>query len=170
MSIPASTHYSRSAGFSLVELVITILLIGILSTVLLINVTAKAQHSVSVQADQFRRNLSHLQLLAISQSARLRLTVTSGNYSVCLASLNASCTMGNAIFDPATGNKFSVDLTDPVTFTQGTNDYYFDTLGRPVLAGSSLKTDTSSFTLSGGGRSVNVSVTPITGFAQTAYS
>lgn len=160
----------RSTGFTLVELIIAIILMGILSAIVMININAPAQHSVTTQADQLRRDLSHMQLLAISQGVRLKLTVTSGNYSVCLASAG-TCSVTNAINDPATGQNFSVNLTDPVTFTQGVGDYYFDSLGRPVLAasGAALSSGTSPFTLSGSGRSVTVSVLPITGFAQTTY-
>ena len=165
---------NRERGFSLIELVITIVVIGILSAVVMINIGAKAQHSVTVQADEFRRNLSHIQLLAISQGVRLKLTVASGSYTVA-ACPTAAC--GVAVTDPATGQNFSVPLTDDVQFTAGVanSPYYFDTIGRPVAgaSGAALVTDPTklSFSLNGVGRATDVTVTmlPITGFAQTAY-
>lgn len=160
-------------GFTLIELVITIIVLGILSAVVLTNINAKAQHSVTAQADEFRRNLSHLQLLAISQGGRLQLSVGSGGYSVCTAA-TATCDTASAINDPATGAPFSFALTDGAAFTSGTGTYYFDSLGRPVAAatGAALVTGTISFNLNGVGRAtdVTVSVRPITGFAQTAYN
>jgi MSHA pilin protein MshC len=161
----------RSGGFTLVELVIVMIVIAIMSAIVMAQVGADTKHSVTTQADQLRRNLSHLQLLAISQGARLKLTVTSGGYSVCAAS-TTNCTLAAAITDPATGQRFSVDVAiDGVSFSQGAGDYYFDSLGRPVSAasGPTLKPDMSIFTLSGGGRSVTVTVLPVTGFAQTTY-
>lgn len=176
------THVARYGGIALIELVITILVVGILSAVLLINVGAKAQHSVTTQADEFRRALSHLQLLAISQGIRLKLRVAPANYSVCLAA-TTTCDAAGAINDPATGAAFSIVLTDGAQFTQcGTAppcagaDFYFDSLGRPVAAatGSTLVTDPTllSFKLNNVGRTADVTVTvlPITGFAQTVYN
>ena len=167
----------RSAGFTLVELIIAIILIGILSAIVMTRINAKAQHSVTTQADQLRRNLSHIQLLAISQGARLKLAVAAGNYSVCPAlTVDAECpgnNATNAIGDPATGEKFSVNLTDGVVFTQPPGYYHFDSLGRPVsgATGATLVLGTSTFRLNGVDRNTPVIVTvlPITGFAQTSY-
>ncbi len=167
---------NRARGFTLIELVITIVILGIISAVVMINFGAKAQHSVTAQADEFRRNLSHLQLLAISQGARLKLTVAPTSYSVCLAALTGTCDANSAIIDPATGARFSVPLVDGAQFTSipGNGSYYFDTLGRPVQAatGSLLVEGTTIFNLNGVGRAAPVTVTvlPITGFAQTAYN
>lgn len=168
----------HSHGFSLVELIIVIVVLGILAATVVLSLGAKAQHSVTTQADQFRRNLSHLQLLAISQGVRLMLTVETNGYSVCNAvPVTANCNLANptnAIDDPATGAKFSVALKDGVQFTSGTGSYYFDTLGRPVQAatGSLLVAGDTPFNLNGVSRptAVTVTVLPITGFARTNYN
>jgi hypothetical protein len=133
------------------------------------DISARAQHSVTTQADQFRRNLSHLQLLAISRGARLRLTVAAGGggYSVATCATSA-CTTRSALVDPATGLNFSVTLTDGVTLSPAGNILDFDSMGRPQ-SGGSLITATRSYTLTGSGRSVSVTVLPVTGFARTSY-
>jgi MSHA pilin protein MshC len=166
-----STTQRRSGGFTLIEFVITTIVIGILSAVVMIGVSARTGHRANVQADEFRRNLSRLQLLAISQGTRLKLTVTSSNYSVyCLANIPGICTIGSLIKDPVTQELFSVNLTDGINFSAGLGSYYFDSLGRPVAAatGASLVTGTSTFSLNdaAGKVTVNVTLTPITGFAQ----
>ena len=159
-------------GATLIELVITMVVVGILSAVVVANLDASAKHSVTTQADEFRRALSHLQLLAMNQGSRLKLSVTSSAYSVCAAA-TSPCNASSAITDTATGNAFSTTLVDGASFISGTGDYFFDSLGRPVTAatGASLITATSTFALNGVGRATAVTVTvlPITGFAQTAY-
>jgi prepilin-type N-terminal cleavage/methylation domain-containing protein len=173
----------RSGGFSFIELIVTIVMMGVLSAVAVTSISAKAQHSVTVQADQFRSDLSHLQLLAISQGVRLKLTVasTATGYSVyCAVDVTLPCPPSTAtpITDPATGAPFSVTLTDGVRFltgtgTSGPGNYYFDSLGRPVSTATTaaLVTGTTTFSLNGVGRAtaVDVTVLPITGFAQTNY-
>lgn len=159
-------------GFTLVEFVVTIVLIGILSAAVMISTKAKAQHSVTVQADQLRRDLSHLQLIAISQGVRLQIAAPTngGSYSVC-AAVASPCNSGAAIADPVTREAFSVTLTDGVTFSLG-GTLYFDSLGRPVQSaagGALLLTGESSLTLAGSSRSVSVAVLPVTGLARTSY-
>lgn len=168
----SSAHVVRSSGFSLIELIIMIVVTGILSAVLLINISAQGQHSVNVQADMFRRDLSHLQLLAISKGLRLRLSVnaTGNNYTVYSCAIS-DCNTVNVMIDPATGSDFSIDLTDGVTLAPVSATLDFDSLGRPVSGTSLILVDPAkNFTLSGSGRDVSVAVQPITGFAHnTTY-
>lgn len=160
-----------ASGFTLIELVVTFVILGILSAVVILNFGAKTQHGVITQANELRRNLSHIQLLAISQGVRLQLRVEGGGYSVCLATQSCSYLIpGNAITDPATGDKFNVTLSD-ASFTLGTGLHYFDTLGRPVSSATvspALVTTPVKFTLSGGEQTASVTVLPVTGFAQAS--
>lgn len=157
-------HHILRNGFTIVEFVIVMLIIGILSTVVALQFSAQGKHSVTVQADQFRRDLSHLQLIAISQSKRLKLSTASGGYTAAVCTTSA-CGATTALTDPVTGVPFSVTLTDGVALAPaGTLD--FDSLGRPQTGGS-LVTATQTYTFSVTGRSVSVTVLPITGFAQT---
>lgn len=165
-TIMPTNYPNPSSGFTLVEFIVTIIVIGILSAVVLTNLNTVAQHSVITQADEFRRNLSHIQLMAISQGQRLRLSVNAGGTSYSVVSCNTSaCTATSAVTDPATGqNPFSVTLTDGVTIAPTSSTLDFDSLGRPQ-SGGSLITGTKTYTLSGSGQSAFVGVLPITGFA-----
>ncbi len=162
---------NRERGFTLIELIITIVLIGILSVVTILSFQATNQHSVTVQADKLRRDLSHLQLLAISGMGRLQMTVTTNSYTICAAL--TTCNAASAIIDTSTGMSFSATLTDGATFISSPGNYYFDSLGRPVTnaTSSTLLSTTSIFQLNGVSRDnpVTVTVLPITGFAQTSY-
>ena len=165
-TMPSTSQFSNS-GYSLVELVITIIVIGILAAVVLPNMDALGQHRVNTQADEFRRNLSHIQLMAISQSQRLRLTINAAgtNYSV-FSCANAACAAPVAVIDPNTGAIFSVNLTNGVTLAPVNNNLDFDSLGRPQAGGALIAAiPARAYTLSGSGRNVTVSVLPITGFA-----
>ena len=142
-------------GFSLIELVIVVVVVSILAATVAISFNSSKQHGVTVQADEFRRNLSSIQLLAISQGKRLRLSVASGDYTVKCH--DAACTsLGAVVMGPVT-------LTD-ATITASTLD--FDTLGRPLSDGSLINT-ARTYTLSGSGNCVKVTVLPITGFASS---
>jgi MSHA pilin protein MshC len=159
----------RSNGYSLIELVITIIVIGILSAVVGGNISAKDQHNLTTLADELRRNLSHVQLMAISKSTRLRLTVDAAGKTYTVFSCNnADCTVPTTLIDPATGANFIVDITkdDPsAKFTSGAgSNLDFDSLGRPQQV-KNLITAAFTYTISSSGRSVSVSVLPITGFA-----
>ncbi len=159
-------------GFTLIELLIMIVIIGVLSAAGILNFNAQNQHSVTVQADELRRDLSHLQLLAISGNGRLKLTVAANSYAICTATVT-NCIAAKAIIDTSTGEPFSATLTDGATFISGSGDYYFDGLGRPVInaTSSTLVAAKSSFQLNGvsRGNPVTVTVLPITGFAETSY-
>lgn len=153
-------------GFTLTELVITIILIGIMSAVVINNINAKARHGVTTQSDIFRRDLSRIQLMAISQGKRLRLSVGLGGYTVYECPDAACASPVTVATDTSTGQPFVVTLTDAAFTASSTLE--FDSLGRPQ-SGGSLVTVVRSYTLSGNGRSVSVTVLPITGFAQTSY-
>ncbi len=165
MSIKYQTLYN---GFTLLEFVIIILLIGILSATVSLKLSAPGQYSVTTQADAFRRDLSHIQLLAISTDQRLHLSVNTQGYTVATCKTSA-CLATNPLTDPATGQNFSVTLTDGVTFSSAST-LDFDSLGRPQSGGNLIATNPArTYTLSGSGRDVLVKVLPITGFAQTSY-
>lgn len=160
-------------GFTLIELVITIVILGILATVVMLNFGAKTQHGVITQANELRRNLSHIQLLAISQGNRLKLTVTQTGYSVYCAVVTPTCTStATPITDPVTGAQFTVTLKD-ARFTAPAT-LYLDTLGRPVANATDtapLTSPITAFTLeepTGGGQTASVTVLPVTGFAQAS--
>jgi MSHA pilin protein MshC len=156
----------RCAGLTLIELVIVMVLVSALAAGAVVLYSSVTRHSVLVQADKLRRDLAHVQLLAISQSSRLRLAVAGGtSYGVTyLACPTGSCTVNGAVTDPATAQSFTVTASTNVTISPTTASIDFDSLGRPLSSGT-LMTASKNFVVTGSSRSATVTVAPLTGFA-----
>jgi MSHA pilin protein MshC len=175
MPLPISCCKRHSCnGVTLVELIIVMIVMGILTAVAVTSISAKKAYSVNTQADQLRRDLSHIQLLANSWGVALRLTASSTGYTVTCRSTSTGtpCTsLGATPVDPATGANFQVTFSDGVTMTwspSASSTVDFDSLGRPISGTSLLITNpVRTYTLSGNGRSENVYLRPIAGFAET---
>jgi MSHA pilin protein MshC len=160
---------ARCAGLTLVELVLVMVLISGVSAVVVTQISSYTKHKALVQADQLRRDVAHMQLLAISQSARMRLTVSGGSsYSVTYqACPTGTCTVGNTVTDPATAQAFTVTASTNVTISPTTATLEFDSLGRPLSSGA-LSTASQNLVVTGASRSATVTVAPLTGFATLA--
>jgi prepilin-type N-terminal cleavage/methylation domain-containing protein len=159
-------------GLTLVELIIVMIVIGILAAVSVTSIAAKNTYSVNTQADQMRRDLSHIQLLASSWGVALRFAASSTGYAVTCRSTNTGTpctTLGGQPIDPATGNSFGVTFTDGVTMTFTCNTVDFDSMGRPISGTALITTNPAcTYILSRNGRSVSVFLRPLGGFAETS--
>jgi MSHA pilin protein MshC len=138
-----TTPSSQQTGFTLLELVAVLLLLGILSTSLFLRWSPGAS-TLNAQADQLARTLRHAQSLALAQGRSLRFAVQSATaYAI---------TDGAATITDPQGAVQSYTLANGVTLTG--SDLDFD----------SLIATAQSWTLSGAGATANVSVSPLTGF------
>ena len=167
---------TRSGGFSLLELAAVLAVVSILAAVVFLRLDALTERGATVRADELRRNLAHVQQLALGWGVSLRLTVVAANsYSVTCRTASPNCgagAVGDTAVDPATGDPFTVTLTDSVTLGPVGNTVDFDSLGRPrepttgILSASN---PARTYTLTGGSRTATVTLLPITGFAATSY-
>jgi len=147
-------HYRKHNGFTLIELVIVLVIIGSVAVIALPR-WAPSDTTVGAQADRLARDLRHIQAMAMSQARTLTVDIqpTTAYRVIDGASMTVT--------DPATQQPFQVTLDNNVTVS-GT-DTGFDSLGRPV-AGGSLLAAARVFTVSGNTRSATVTVSPVTGF------
>ncbi len=166
---------ARSSGFTLVELIIVMIVIAIMTATVALRLSAATEHAATTNADQLRRNLSHVQALALGSGVRLRVAVAAdgSSYTVrCQTALGrAPCTvMDEVVIDPATGQSFIVPLASGVVLQPFGDTLDIDSLGRPVLGGSLIATNPArTYSLISSRSPVKVTVLPITGFASTIY-
>lgn len=153
------------SGLTLIELLITIFLIGILGGFAAVRYAGRFDQSLAMQADRLRRNLAHAQILAISQSKRLKFTAATTQYKVEECS-NVACTTTTALTDPVKGTAFVVTL-DNGAVMNNTGSFLIDNLGRPANSSGLISTSPAfTFQLGLNGRTRSVTLMPLTGFAQ----
>jgi len=144
---------TSQAGFTLLELVVILVLMGSLSAAIFLHWTPGSA-SLNAQAGQLARTLRHAQALALGQSRRLTFEVQSTTaYAISDA--------GTVITDPQ-GLSQTYSLVNGATLTG--SDLYFDSLGRPVDSSGNLIASAQNWTLSAGGSTATISVTPLSGF------
>lgn len=143
LSVARSGMQQRIAapGFTLVELVVAIVVIGIISAFVIPRSVSSAQLTLPSQARKMAGDLRRVQTLASTWGRSLRVAVTTGpngTYSVsCVIAGAAPCnTNANApVIDPATGESFSVSLQNNVSLA-GPATLDFDSSGKPSAAAS----------------------------------
>lgn len=147
-----------AAGFSLVELVVIVLLLGILAVAVFPRFSSPPV-TVGASADQMAADIRYVQALSMTRGARYCFYLTSTT-SYALRT-GTSCT--TAVNHPATGSSSPISLSD-ITYTAtnlSTVYIEFDTKGQPTTISPS--TGSAQITLSGGGETRVVSVTGVTG-------
>lgn len=161
----AADEKRATAGFTLIELVVILVIAGVLAVVVLLRFDT-GQTSVGYQADRLARDIRHTQMLAVAWGRSLRMTTAATSYQVvCVSAGSTPCNV-SPVRDPASGEPFTVTMQNGVTLSLASLD--FDFLGRPVVAGS-LTTSDVMYTLTGGGKTSTVTVRPLTGFVVVTY-
>jgi MSHA pilin protein MshC len=169
----------RAKGYTLVEIIVVLVVMGILSIATMLRLDSVTQRDVINQADLLRRDLAHLQAIALSTGLALRLNGNSGSYTVtCLtvASGTPCMTAGATLIDPVSNSAFAVTLRPGVKLTVVNSvnvdapTIDFDSVGRPFEAGVLLATNPArTFILTGAGETSKVTLQPITGFTEVVY-
>lgn len=149
----------RECGFSLVELVIVIVVLGILSAYAMMRGATPADLTVPSQAQRLTSDIRLAQTLAYTTGSRVQITTTNtasgvvGNYAV------ACVTCSNT-------NNFTVSAQRGVSLNGTPTVLEFNTLGVPVNPGSTTPGVPSSggtYTFTAAGGSATVTVAALTG-------
>lgn len=124
---------SRQSGFTLVELVMTIIIIGVLAVVAVPRFFDSNVFQSRGFADQVTASLRYAQKVAIAQRRFVCAAFT--NDSVELT-IGATAACGTALQSPTGEANYVVTAPAGVTFATQPADFSFDALGRPSTATS----------------------------------
>lgn len=145
ITTPAPCH-----GFTLVELVATILLIGILAAVVFprffdaIDFTSRGFYDEVTQAARYG------QKLAVASGCDVELNITGGSFA--LHQRADSCTSGaftRDVLRPSGSDAFSATVPSGVSLSATASSIIFDSLGRATPGGVTVSVDGRSFTIVG---------------------
>lgn len=151
-------YMSSQRGFTLIELVIVVVLLGILSAYAISYSTSPAELTLTSQAQKMASDIKHVQTLAHTSGKAVRLTITPGANGVYAAYNALSCSTG------CTEQVFSAQLEKDVVLG-GTASIDFNTLGQPLPTGATSPVATFTLTAAAGSSSIlYVDVSAETGF------
>jgi MSHA pilin protein MshC len=150
---------SASRGFTLIELVMVITVVGVIAAYAMVNNMSAGAYTLRSQAETLAANMRHAQVMATTRGRSLRISLTAGTngaYSVSCVTASASSPCDSSpVLDPATGQSFSVVVQKSVAIA-GPATLDFDSFGKPSAA--------ATYTLTYGGSTFTVSVAALTGY------
>jgi len=152
------------AGFSLVELVIVIVVVGVMSVYAAARNVSSAEVTLPSQAQKMASDIRHMQTLATAWGRRLSLSVAAGAngvYSVSCAVSGATPCDVSPVIDPATGSSFSVTVQKGVVLAGSA--LYVNSLGQPSDSSGVPIASVTTYTLSSGGSTETISMAALSG-------
>nr|WP_307729666.1 prepilin-type N-terminal cleavage/methylation domain-containing protein [Massilia sp. CFBP 13721] len=176
---PAAGRGSFQHGFTMVELIVVIILIGILGTVAVGRFMESSTFDTAAWTEQVRSTLRHAQKVAIAQNHPVYVHITTQRIAVCLDP-DAGCARLDARLPAAAGVKGASSATRSAC---GSTNWMCEArpegvvMGRPGIAtpiggiafdGLGRATPTGGFdgkiTIQGGGISTVIAVDPESGY------
>jgi len=149
----------KEAGFTLMELVIVIVVVGVLSAYAMMKNSSSSVFSLLSQAQTLAGDIKHVQSMATVWGKSLTITATdgvNGTYSVsCTNGGAAPCNSTNPVINPATGTAFTISLEKGVALTASPGTLVINSLGKPASL--------AQYVLSSNSVSVTVTMAPLTG-------
>lgn len=162
-------HNARMRGFTLIELVVVLLLVGILA---IFAVPRMSQNTIELsgQAEQVARDVRYAQTLSMTRGAALGsqgrycIFFTATGYQLRNNANSYATPCSTAVNHPATGSTAAIVLSGSTAVSTAnlTGGYAeFDTKGQPTSFTAPAANATITLTATGGPRTVVIS--PVTG-------
>lgn len=160
---PPILRRGRIGGFSFLELILVLVLVGVLAVFAIPALTSSPDMTLSGLSARVAANIRYAQELAMSRGQRYRVNFTATTYQIT--------DMGGApIVQPLTASTAPVSVA-PATFS-GYNPpltagyVAFDTRGRPFVDPTTPLVGSATITLTSGGSSAAVTVVAETGLVR----
>jgi MSHA pilin protein MshC len=148
---------TKESGFTLMELVIVLVTVGVLSAYAMMRNSSSSVFSLVSQAQVMASDIRHAQALATVWGKRLRIDATGGAngvYTVSCVTAGAAPCNASPVINPSTGEAFAVTLQKGIVLS-GPAQLEITSLGQPVAA--------STYVLTTEGSSLNLNVAALTG-------
>jgi MSHA pilin protein MshC len=184
MSARPAGRGKLSAGFTMIELVTVIVLIGVLGAIGASRFFDNRAFENRAYADQAKAIIRYAQKLAITQNRAVFVRSDGNSFAVCAAS---ACATADQVVAPGGSNSGSAATRSfcqasaswmcegrptnvAVSANPTTNGmFYFDALGRPYNGNDAIGSSTfqkMTLTFSSGGNSARIVIWPETGYVQ----
>jgi len=143
---------NQEHGFTLIEIIAVLILIGILGAVVFSRVTSTAEVDLKVKAEQVKGHIRYAQMRAMNTSATagcnapVGMAAAGGKYYMFI-----DCNNGNQVVLPGADSTVGVDLPASSNFPT----FSFDTWGRPYANDSGTGISTS-INISIGGEAITI--------------
>lgn len=150
---------SRHSGFTMVELIVVMILIGVLSAVGISRFFDRKVFGAEASVEQSRSMLRYAQKAAIAQHRAVHVRLDGTSMRLCFAA-GDPCPADDQVLIPA-GGAASV----PSLYSGALNHFCFDALGRPVDASdNNAALPSMTFTVPGDASAPSINVAAETGY------
>lgn len=117
-------------GFTLVELIMTMVIVGIISVVAIPRLFGADVFKSRGFADQVQASLRYAQKVAIAQHRYVCAAFTTNSITLTIGATN---TCGTNLASPSGGATYSIAAPSGIAFSAIPAGFYFDALGKPSL-------------------------------------